>query len=42
MLRAYKECENKIEIATMLHSSLKKVQSWKTAELEITRTNIFR
>lgn len=42
MLRAYKECEKKIEIATMLHSSLKKVQSWKTTELEITRTNVFR
>lgn len=42
MLRAYKECENKIDIATMLHSSLKKVQSWKTSELEITRNNILR
>lgn len=40
MLRAYKECASKIEIATMLHSSLKKVQSWKTSELEITRNNI--
>lgn len=42
MLRAYKECASKIEIATMLHSSLKKVQSWKTSELEITRNNIIR
>lgn len=42
MLRAYKECANKIEIATILHSSLKKVQSWKTSELEITRNNILR
>ena len=42
MLRVYKECEKKIEIATMLHSSLKKVQSWKTTELEITRNNVFR
>ena len=42
MLRAYKECANKIEIATMLHSSLKKVQSWKTSELEITRNNILK
>lgn len=42
MLRAYKECEHKIDIATMLHSSLKKVQSWKTSELEITRNNILR
>lgn len=42
MLRAYKECERKLEIATMLHSSLKKVQSWKTSELEITKTNVFR
>lgn len=42
MLRAYKECASKIEIATMLHSSLKKVQSWKTSELEITRNNILK
>lgn len=42
MLRAYKECASKLEIATMLHSSLKKVQSWKTSELEITRNNVFR
>lgn len=42
MLRVYKECEKKIEIATMLHSSLKKVQSWKTTELEITKNNVFR
>ena len=42
MLRAYKECCDKIEIATMLHSSLKKVQNWKTSELEITRNNIFK
>lgn len=37
MLRAYKECADKIEIATMLHSSLKKVQNWRTSELEITK-----
>lgn len=42
MLRAYKECASKIEIATILHSSLKKVQSWKTSELEITRNNILK
>lgn len=42
MLRAYKQCADKIEIATMLHSSLKKVQSWKTSELEITRNNTFK
>jgi hypothetical protein len=42
MLRAYKECADKIEIATMLHSSLKKVQNWRTSELEITRNNIFK
>ena len=42
MLRAYEECADKIEIATMLHSSLKKVQNWRTSELEITRNNIFK
>lgn len=42
MLRAYRECADKIEIATMLHSSLKKVQNWRTSELEITRNNIFK
>lgn len=42
MWRAYKECADKIEIATMLHSSLKKVQNWRTSELEITRNNIFK
>ena len=37
--RVYKEVEGKIEIATMLHGSLKKVLNYKTTECEITRTS---
>jgi hypothetical protein len=39
--RVYKKCENKIEIATMLHGSLKKILNWRVSELEVTRTNTF-
>lgn len=39
--RVYKKCENKIDIATMLHGSLKKILQWRVSELEVTRTNIF-
>lgn len=39
--RVYKKCENKIEIATMLHGSLKKILQWRVSELEVTRTNTF-
>ena len=39
-LRVYKKCESKIEIATMLHGSLKKILQWRISELEVTRTNI--
>lgn len=37
--RIYKECEGKMEIAVMLHGSLKKILNYKTAEFEITRDN---
>lgn len=41
--RVYKNCENKIEVATMLHGSLKKVQSWQVAQIDLTKnTNLFR
>ena len=39
--RVYKKCENKIDIATMLHGSLKKILQWRVSELEVTRTNTF-
>jgi hypothetical protein len=39
--RVYKKCENKIEMATMLHGSLKKILQWRVSELEVTRTNTF-
>lgn len=40
-MRVYKKCESKIEIATMLHGSLKKILQWRVSELEVTRTNTF-
>lgn len=40
-VRVYKKCENKIEMATMLHGSLKKILQWRVTELEVTRTNTF-
>lgn len=39
-IRVYKKCESKIDMATMLHSSLKKILQWRVSELEVTRTNI--
>lgn len=39
-VRVYKKMENKIEMAEMLHSSLKKILQWRISELEVTRTNI--
>lgn len=39
--RVYKKCENKIDIATMLHGSLKKILQWRVSELEVTRTNVY-
>ena len=38
--RAYKTCESKLEIADMLHSSLKKVLQLRMTELEVTRNNM--
>lgn len=38
--RVYKKCEDKVEMATMLHGSLKKILQWRVSELEVTRTNI--
>ncbi len=35
--RAYKQCKNKIEMANILHSSLKKVLQWKLSELEVSK-----
>ena len=39
--RVYKKCESKIDMATMLHGSLKKILNWRISELEVTRTNTF-
>ena len=38
--RVYKKCEDKIEVAKLLHGSLKKILQWRISELEVTRTNI--
>lgn len=38
-LRAYKKAKSRIEFATTLHSSLKKVLQWKISELEVTGYN---
>ena len=38
--RVYKKCEDKVEMAIMLHGSLKKILQWRVSELEVTRTNI--
>lgn len=38
--RVYKLCENKIEAAEMLHSSLKKILQWKLTEMETTRNDM--
>ena len=38
--RVYKLCEHKIEVATMLHGSLKKILQWKLTEMEVTRTDM--
>lgn len=38
--RVYKLCEHKIEVATMLHASLKKILQWKLTEMEVTRTDM--
>jgi hypothetical protein len=38
--RVYKLCDHKIEIATMLHSSLKKILQWKLTEMEVTRNDM--
>lgn len=39
--RVYKKCEQRIDMATMLHGSLKKILQWRVSELEVTRTNVF-
>lgn len=39
--RVYKKCEQRIEMASMLHGSLKKILQWRVSELEVTRTNTF-
>ena len=38
--RIYKLCEAKIDVAEMLHSSLKKILQWKLTELETTRNDM--
>ena len=38
--RAYKKVKSRLEYASTLHGSLKKVLQWKISELEVTRTNI--
>ena len=38
-IRAYKKAKNRIEVASTLHGSLKKVLQWRISELEVTRTN---
>lgn len=37
--RAYKKAKNRLEVANILHSSLKKVLQWKISELEVTGRN---
>lgn len=37
--RAYKKCKSRIEMASVLHSSLKKVLQWRISEMEITNRN---
>ena len=39
--RVYKKIETRIDMATMLHGSLKKILNWRISELEVTRTNTF-
>ena len=39
--RVYKKCENRIDVASMLHGSLKKILQWRISELEVTRTNVY-
>ena len=36
----YKCCQNKIEAANSLHASLKKIQSWRLAEMDVTKNNM--
>lgn len=38
-VRAYKKTQNRMEMAQLLHGSLKKILQWRIAELEVTRTN---
>ena len=39
-IRVYKQCEKKLDIADMLHSSLKKLMNLRLNEFNVTRNNM--
>lgn len=40
--KVYKQCERKIEILEMLHTSLKKILNWRESEMELSRTSMLQ